>query len=204
MTESGRGVGVDPLATARGDHTALRVPNFEETVRWYREKLGVREVARWQAPPYVDPELRFAYLERNGAVLEIVGGGRPTRPGPPPARIEETFLAQGYLHLCLRVENLDAAAAELRRRGVKIFAGPNHNPALNRRFIHVKDNNAFDLEFVEYLSRGADPGRRVVAGSRPVTSPRAAGIPSAVPLANSRGAGALAARWWVESPGGIR
>jgi hypothetical protein len=49
------------------------------------------------------------------------------------------------------LDDIEAAAAELRRRGVEIFAGPNTNPSLNRRFTHCKDNNGFEGEIVQYL-----------------------------------------------------
>lgn len=141
----------NPLAAMRMDHTALRVPNFEETVRWYKEKLGFRELVRWKAPPYVDPDLQFAYLELNGAVIEIAGGGNASRSLPELRDIKDTFRTQGYIHVCLRVDDIEAATAELRRRGVEVFAGPNTNSSLNRKFIHFKDNNGFDVEIVQYL-----------------------------------------------------
>lgn len=144
-------MGGNPLATMRNDHVALRVPNFADTITWYSEKLGFREDVRWKAPPYIDPDLQFAYLRLNDAVLEIAGGGSPKRVTSRYGDIQDTFADQGYLHLCLRVDDLDAAVAELRRRGVEIFAGPNENPSLNRRFIHCKDNNGFDVEIVQYL-----------------------------------------------------
>lgn len=139
------------LSSMKLDHVAIRVPNFEETVRWYKEKLGFKEVVQWKAPPYVDPNLQFAYLELNGAVIEIAGGGNPTRAVPPPATIKETFRLQGYIHVCLRVDDIDAVVAELKQRGVEVFAGPNVNPTLNRKFFHFQDNNGFDVELVQYL-----------------------------------------------------
>jgi hypothetical protein len=94
---------------------------------------------------------QFAYLELNGAVIEIAGGGNPTRAMPPPTTIKDTFRQQGYIHVCLKVDEMDAAVAELKRRGVEVFAGSNVNPTLNRKFVHFKDNNGFDVELVQYL-----------------------------------------------------
>lgn len=140
-----------PLSSIRMDHVAIRVPNFEETVQWYKEKLGFQELVRWQAPPYIDPDLQFAYLNLNGAIIEIAGGGNPTRSVPLLTNIKDTFRAQGYIHVCLRMDDLDAAVVELKRRGIEVFAGPNVNPSLNRKFVHFKDNNGFDVELVQYL-----------------------------------------------------
>jgi catechol 2,3-dioxygenase-like lactoylglutathione lyase family enzyme len=139
------------LSAMTMDHVAIRVPNFEETVQWYKDKLGFEELVRWQAPPYVDPDLQFAYLKLNEAIIEIAGGGNPVRHTDPPAAIGDTFSSQGYIHVCLRVNDINAAVKELKQRGVEIFAGPNTNPTLNRSFIHFKDNNGFDVELVQYL-----------------------------------------------------
>jgi hypothetical protein len=40
------------VAITRNNHTAISVPNFEETIDWYRKKLGFEESVRWKAPPH--------------------------------------------------------------------------------------------------------------------------------------------------------
>jgi catechol 2,3-dioxygenase-like lactoylglutathione lyase family enzyme len=142
---------VSALSAMTLDHAAIRVGNFDETVEWYKENLGFQELIRWKAPPYVDPDLQFAYLELNGGVIEIAGGGNPKRLTAPPQTIGDTFLAQGYIHVCLRVNDMDAVVEELKKREVEVFAGPNVNPTLNRKFVHFRDNNGFDVELVQYL-----------------------------------------------------
>jgi catechol 2,3-dioxygenase-like lactoylglutathione lyase family enzyme len=65
-------------------HTAINVPNFEETIDWYREKLGFEESVRWKAPPHSGEDVQLAFFEFNDARLEVIGGGDPaklTRPG---------------------------------------------------------------------------------------------------------------------------
>ena len=139
------------IATMTLDHVALRVPNFEESVQWYKDNLGFTELVRWQAPPYIDPELEFAYLELNGFQLELAGGGNPIRGVPTPSDMQEGYSYQDYRHLCLRVDDMDATIAELNERGIELFAGPFVNDTLNRKFGHIKDNNDFWIELVEYL-----------------------------------------------------
>lgn len=133
------------------DHVALRVPDFEESVQWYKDNLGFTELVRWQAPPYIDPELEFAYLELNGFQLELAGGGNPTRSVSSPNDIIEGYSYQDYRHICLKVDDMDATVAELNQRGIELFAGPFVNETLNRKFGHIKDNNDFWIELVEYL-----------------------------------------------------
>jgi catechol 2,3-dioxygenase-like lactoylglutathione lyase family enzyme len=141
----------NPIAAKRADHIAIRVPNFEETVRWYSEKLGFREVVRWQAPAYVGGGLKLAYLQLNDIMIEIAGDGTaPRRAAPAPKSIPELFTPAGWNHPCWRVDDMASTIALLKARGVEIYAGPNTNPTLKRTYIHIKDNNGFPIELVEY------------------------------------------------------
>jgi len=53
----------------------------------------------------------------------------------------------GYHHICLSVQNVDDAVAELRRRDVKIVTEPFNLPAINRRLAFFADpwGNLFEL-----------------------------------------------------------
>lgn len=139
------------IASMTLDHVALRVPNFEESVQWYKDNLGFTELVRWQAPPYIDPALEFAYLELNGFQLELAGGGDSTRGVPSPSDMKEGYSYQDYRHICLRVNDMDATIEELNEKGIELFAGPFVNDTLNRKFGHIKDNNDFWIELVQYL-----------------------------------------------------
>ncbi|WP_202895526.1 VOC family protein [Iningainema tapete] len=63
------------LSSLQADHIMLRVPNFEQTMQWYKQKFGFKEVLRWKEPSL--PSVDLAYLELNGFRLEILGGGKP-------------------------------------------------------------------------------------------------------------------------------
>ena len=45
---------VKPLEILGADHVAIRVPDLDASVRWYEEKLGFRELLRWEARSYVE------------------------------------------------------------------------------------------------------------------------------------------------------
>ncbi|MDJ0740431.1 MAG: VOC family protein [Gammaproteobacteria bacterium] len=220
-------------------HIAIRVTDFDRTVSWYKDIFGAREQIRWNAPPYIDPDLRFAYLEFNGVVLvghtassvmlraavqvrikarfagkglfpwreaqrrvalaqplpkgrdtsvvvcvvvlgkgqplpandalpttlvsrlsvtelaawptRVAGGGSPLHIAPRPRSIAEDFTRSGWAHICFVVDDAEAAMAELRAKGVEIYAGPFTNPTLNRTFFHIKDPEGTWIEFVEIL-----------------------------------------------------
>lgn len=142
---------VSQLEAMTLQHIAIRVTDFDTTVAWYKEIFGAREQIRWDAPPYIDPDLRFAYLEFNGVVLEIAGGGSPMHIAPRPQTMAEDFTRSGWAHICFVVEDAEAAMAELKAKGVEIYAGPFTNPTLNRTFFHIKDPEGTWIEFVEIL-----------------------------------------------------
>ena len=101
--------------------------------------------------PFVMQRRKFAYLELNGFQLELAGGGNPTRAVPSPNDMQEGYAYQDYRHICLKVNNMDETISELSDRGIELFAGPFVNETLNRKFGHIKDNNDFWIELVEYL-----------------------------------------------------
>ncbi len=79
------------LNITRNDHGAIRVPNLEEKIGWYREKLGFEESVRLEAP-HLGDGVQLAFLELGGAKLEMIGGGDPGRLTRPPESIQDADL----------------------------------------------------------------------------------------------------------------
>lgn len=133
-----------PLSV-QADHIMLRVPNFEETMQWYKDKFGFKEIIRWKEPSL--PGVDLAYLELNGFRLEILGGGETEKAIPSPKDVPEYTRYQGYRHLCFRTPNVDATLAQLNKRGVPTFAPAYDYAPLQRRLAFVLDNNGNAIEF---------------------------------------------------------
>ncbi|WP_317111140.1 VOC family protein [Chroococcidiopsis sp. SAG 2025] len=135
----------------RIDHVQIRVPNFEETIEWYKDKLGFREQVSWTVKAL--PGLRIAYLELNGFRMEIIGGNF-TSKRKAPANFQEALNVEGYGHICFEVGNVDAVLAELNKRGVSTFVPAATYPLGNtwRRVSFVLDNNSNVIEFGEPLT----------------------------------------------------
>ena len=81
------------VAITRNNHTAISVPNFEETIDWYRKKLGFEESVRWKAPPHSGENIQLAFLEFNDARLEVIGGGDPDRLTRPHGSVQYAISA---------------------------------------------------------------------------------------------------------------
>lgn len=133
-----------PFASMKGDHAAVRVPDFDEAMRWYTEKLDFRVVTTWPYGP-----LQLAYLAApvdNGFKFEIIAGpGAAERK--PVKDLGDSLGLVGWHHLCFMVDSVDDSVAELRRRGVKIVAEPFDLPDISRRLAFFSDpwGNLFEL-----------------------------------------------------------
>src|SRR2546421_687914 len=90
-------------------HVALRVKDFEASVKFYSDVLGFRERVRWNAPPK-----RVALMDTgNGSYLELFEGGT----APPGAE-------DAFWDLAFRVTNADAMLEHCRAAGCEVWVEP--------------------------------------------------------------------------------
>jgi len=137
------------LSSLKIDHVALNVPNYEETLAWYRDKLDAAIEQEWTVDNF--PDLKLAYLNVYGFRIEIVSSTQ-SHPGMPEAKdFGEGLRTSGIGHFCFRVDDVDALLAELNRRGVTTFVELGSYPDAGVRLCFVKDNNGNLIEFVTPL-----------------------------------------------------
>jgi methylmalonyl-CoA epimerase len=96
----------------RIDHLGIAVPALDEAVRAY-EALGFRVEARHDVPT---ERVKTAFLPVGESHLELL---EPTDPSSVIARFLES--RKGLHHVCVVVEDIEAAMAELRGRGVPLL-----------------------------------------------------------------------------------
>ena len=97
----------------RIDHLGIAVPSLDEAVAAY-EALGFRVEARHFVP---SEQVRTAFLPVGESRLELL---EATDRSSAIARFLEKR-APGVHHVCVVVEDIDAALAELRGRGVPLI-----------------------------------------------------------------------------------
>jgi methylmalonyl-CoA/ethylmalonyl-CoA epimerase len=107
------------LRSMQIDHICLNVPNYEETLQWYQEKLDATIEHEWTVDIF--PDLKLAYLNVHGFRIEIVGCTQPLTGMPVATSFGNGLRTTGIGHFCFRVHDVDAVLAELNRRGVKTF-----------------------------------------------------------------------------------
>lgn len=142
-------IGSNPLSSMQIDHVCLNVPNYEETLQWYQEKLDATIEREWTVDVFSD--LKLAYLQVYGFRIEIISSTQ-SRSGMPEAKdLGEGLRTSGIGHFTFRVDDVDALLAELNRRGVPTFFELGSHPAAGIRLCMVKDNNGNLIEFVTPL-----------------------------------------------------
>jgi catechol 2,3-dioxygenase-like lactoylglutathione lyase family enzyme len=137
------------LSITRADHVAIRVPDYDETIRFYTNKLGFQLEAEWTLRDAV-PGLRLAYVRLGAFMIEVIGDAEPA-PVPATVDIGAHLSRSGYIHLCLRVEDLDGTLAELEARGVEILAEPFDVEPIGQRLALIKDNSGNVIELAQAL-----------------------------------------------------
>lgn len=129
----------------------IHTMDVDETVDWYRDKLGFRvvsDVTRVQA--------RAVVLERSGFLLEITEDDRvAATPAAAGTDVEVTGSAEGpavdYL-----VANVDAELDRVRARGVEVVAEPQDELDGRFRTALIRDNGGRLVQLREPLGSGGD------------------------------------------------
>lgn len=133
-----------PFTHWRADHAGLRVPDFHAATAWYGETLGLRVL---HTLPLGEKTLALLGLPGDSRFrIEFIAGPGCT-PRPPFDQLADTHGAEGWHHLCFKVDDLDRDITLLRQRGVRIVSEPRDAPALGLRFAFFSDpwGNLFEL-----------------------------------------------------------
>ncbi|HZF03630.1 MAG TPA: VOC family protein [Patescibacteria group bacterium] len=96
-------------------HIGIVVDDLEQSLREWQRVFGVSVGDRWQS----DIGVKVAFLDVAGTRLELVEYTGPIvqRFGPVLARRD------GVHHVCFAVDDLDAALADVRARGLRVVPG---------------------------------------------------------------------------------
>ena len=96
------------------DHIGIAVGDLEASLRFFRDALGLELDAPEEVP---SQRVRAHFLQAGEAALELV---EPTADDSPIAK----FVAKrgpGLHHVALRVDDIVAALAELKAKGVRLI-----------------------------------------------------------------------------------
>jgi methylmalonyl-CoA epimerase len=130
----------------RIDHVAIIVRNIEQALTFYRDTLGIAPSEIKEVP---SEQVRIAFLPMGGP-----GGSEIELIEPLTADSSLTkFLekrGEGLHHICLEVDDIDAALQEMREKGVPVLGKEPRVAAEGRAiFVHPKGTNGVLLELLE-------------------------------------------------------
>jgi methylmalonyl-CoA/ethylmalonyl-CoA epimerase len=131
------------MKITRVDHIGIAVKSIVESLKVY-EALGLKSVG---VEEVADQKVRVAFLPLGEAEIELLESTSPD--GPVAKYIEKN--GEGIQHLALRVDNLEAALAELKAQGVRLIDEKPRYGAGGAKiaFVHPRSTGGVLLELSE-------------------------------------------------------
>jgi lactoylglutathione lyase len=129
------------MATYIWDHIHLRSPDPQATAQWLERMLGAQVIrSMQQGKPRIDLKLGGA----NIFIAPVVPGEGVNAPPVTPY--------QGLDHFGLSVKDIDAVAAELKKKGVE-FTKEVHTPRPGIRICFLRGPQGVSIELLERDSK---------------------------------------------------
>ncbi|GCE47509.1 methylmalonyl-CoA epimerase [Thermosporothrix hazakensis] len=130
----------------RIDHVAIIVRDIEQALCFYRDTLGIEPSEVKDVP---SEQVRIAFLPLGGPAGSEIELIEPTAENASLNRFLEKR-GEGLHHICLEVENIEAALTEMKDQGVPVLDEQPRIAAEGRAiFIHPKGANGVLLELLE-------------------------------------------------------
>ena len=127
------------------DHIGIAVDDLQKTKQVFQETLNVHPTAADETVE--EQKVNVSFLKLGDAELEFL---ESTSPDGPIARYIEKH-RNGFQHVALRVDSIDAALEDLKARGVRLLDEKPRYGAGGCRiaFLHPKATNGLLIELTE-------------------------------------------------------
>jgi len=133
----------------RIDHVAIIVRNLEQALVFYRDTLGIEPGLIKEVPT---EQVRIAFLPMGGPEGSEIELLEPTSPDSSLTKFLEKR-GEGMHHICLEVDDIDAAMQEMQEKGAAVLDKQPRIAAEGRAiFLHPKGTNGVLLELLEKRS----------------------------------------------------
>jgi catechol 2,3-dioxygenase-like lactoylglutathione lyase family enzyme len=125
------------LETLQIFNVAISVANLDESIKWYQDKLGFRLQNRRR----VSTGIEIALIEKNGFFIDLIyiagSENMEGNPQDPPDHLK----VQGLRNLVFWVDDLQAANAQLKAKGVQLIWESRYIPEVKTSVTNFRDNN---------------------------------------------------------------
>lgn len=130
----------------RIDHVAIIVRDIEQALTFYRDTLGIQPSEIKEVP---SEQVRIAFLPMGGPAGSEIELIEPTTSDSSLSKYLEKR-GEGLHHICLEVDNIDAALQEMQEKGAPVLDKQPRIAAEGRAiFLHPKGTNGVLLELIE-------------------------------------------------------
>lgn len=121
-------------------HTMIRVNNLEESLKFYRDALGMK-VLRSQEFPGGEFTLAFVGYgdEDHNSVVELTYNWGTSKYD----------LGSAFGHLAIGVEDIYQTCADLQKKGVKVVREPGPMKHGNTVIAFIEDPNGYKIELIQ-------------------------------------------------------
>lgn len=142
----------DPFTTARACLVSISVKDLDEAVKWYQENLGFQVVKKMDLPKY---SLRIAFADRNDFRLELIEFKQSVSFEAIQKQfpvIDDRAKIQGLGKFAFRIDNIEAAADALKKKGVKFEVELYEDKEFSERTFIISDNSGNWIQFFQKLN----------------------------------------------------
>jgi lactoylglutathione lyase len=122
-------------------HTRYRVNDLEQTVRFYKDVLGLEEIRRHKSPR--GSELVFLKAPDSEELIELC-----SFPASGPVQVQPDLT-----HLAFEVDSLDDFATHLAKLGIKYSDGP-HLKADGGGIAFIDAPEGYEIELIQMSKSG--------------------------------------------------
>ena len=126
------------------DHIGIAVNSIEQAGKFYTDILGLKIV---DIENVADQKVNVAFIPITDSEVELL---ESTDPDGPIAKFIKAR-GEGIQHIAFRVENLEEALEELKKKGIRLIDERPRKGAGGARiaFIHPKETNGVLVELCE-------------------------------------------------------
>jgi len=133
------------------DHIAIVVRSIKKALQAYQEALGLELT---DVKEMSEDTVRVAFLPVGESEIELV---EPLTTDSGIAKFLENK-GEGMHHVCLEVEDIEAALQDLAARGIRLIDQQPRRGANGRiAFLHPKSAHGVLIELIEKRGRGTEP-----------------------------------------------
>ena len=131
----------------RLNHVGVAVPSIEAAKATYRDLYGVADSDITETKDMPAQGVRVAFVNIPNSQIELI---EPLGEASPIVRFLEKNPQGGQHHVCFEVVEINAAKAEMERRGATVLGEPrigaHGTPVI---FVHPKNSNGVLIELME-------------------------------------------------------